>query len=258
MRAARASPDFRAQHAALTLDGRASAERSISESEGEGQQILAEYVESTIGLERDLEHHFVNHLESLEAGLTLISRQETTDVGRIDILAHARDGQTVIIELGAGEARDAAIGQVARDIGWYTRKESHPPRAVFCVDATQTLTPPATACARCKLRRGAKSFPLKPSPRDASSSNAMAGALATRLFGAEARSAARLRRTRRQTRMFEAQPSLRVCLAARALEGSRSAAQAAKVKRRRRPGRGIAGEADAHAPFDTSAGRTPS
>ena len=165
MRAARASPDFRAQHAALTLDGRASAERSISESKGEGQQILAEYVESTIGLERDLEHHFVNHLESLEAGLTLISRQETTDVGRIDILAHARDGQTVIIELGAGEARDAAIGQVARDIGWYTRKESHPPRAVLCVDATQTLTPPATACARCKLRRGAKSFPLHPFPR---------------------------------------------------------------------------------------------
>ena len=44
--------------------------------------------------------------------------------------------------------------------------------------------------------------------------NAMAGALATRLFGAEERRAARLRRTRRQTRMFEAQPSLRVCLAA--------------------------------------------
>ena len=85
--------------------------------------------------------------------------------------------------------------------------------------------------------------------------NAMAGALATRLFGAEARSAARLRRTRRQTRMFEAQPSLRVCLAARALEGSRSAAQAAKVKRRRRPGHGIAGARDQHAPFDTS-GRT--
>ena len=43
-------------------------------------------------------------------------------------------------------------------------------------------------------------------------------------FGAEERRAARLRRTRRQTRMFEAQPSLRVCLAARAPEGSRSAA----------------------------------
>ena len=44
--------------------------------------------------------------------------------------------------------------------------------------------------------------------------NAMAGALATRLFGAEERRAARLRRTRRQTRMFEPQASLRVCLAA--------------------------------------------
>ena len=50
--------------------------------------------------------------------------------------------------------------------------------------------------------------------RDRFPGNAMAGALATRLFGAEERRAARLRRTRRQTRMFEAQPSLRVCLAA--------------------------------------------
>ena len=75
----------------------------------------------------------------------------------------------------------------------------------------------ATPCAWTVLMRRALA-------NDDLSGNAMAGALATRLFGAEARRAARLRRTRRQTRMFEAQPSLRVCLAARAPQGSRSAA----------------------------------
>ena len=69
-------------------------------------------------------------MNSLEPGLGLVARQETTDVGRIDILARARDGQTVIVELKVGEGRDAAIGQVARYVGWYTRKEGRPPRAI--------------------------------------------------------------------------------------------------------------------------------
>src|SRR5712692_2832301 len=126
----RAIPDFRAQQAVFTLDPSTSAEQSFSGNVSEGQQVLTEYVESTISLERDLEDHLVNHLESLEAGLTLLSRQETTDVGRIDILARARDGQTVVIEVKVGEARDSAIGQVARYVGWYTRKEGRPPRAI--------------------------------------------------------------------------------------------------------------------------------
>jgi hypothetical protein len=127
----RASPDFHARQAIFVLDASTSADEPCFEEVGEGQQVLAEYVESTISLERDLEDHLVSHLESLEQGLTLLARQETIGVGRIDILARAHDGQTVIIELKVGDARDSAIAQVAKYIGWYLRAETRPPRAIL-------------------------------------------------------------------------------------------------------------------------------
>ncbi len=127
----RASPDFRAKQVVFTLNGSLPEQEAGSEEAIEGQQILSEYVESTISLERDLEDHLVDHLESLEPGLILVARQETIEVGRIDILARASDGQTVIIELKAGEARDSAIGQIARYIGWYSRSEPRLPRAIL-------------------------------------------------------------------------------------------------------------------------------
>ena len=70
-------------------------------------QDLTEYVESSLTLERDLEDQIVGHLDILESGLKLVSRQETSDVGRLDLLARDSGGRTVIIELKAGEAKDA-------------------------------------------------------------------------------------------------------------------------------------------------------
>jgi hypothetical protein len=125
----RVSPKFDARVAVFTLDESLAHFDHAQPGTTEGQEVLAEYVESTISLERDLEDHLVANLGSLEAGLTLGARQETTDVGRVDIIARAGDGQRVIIELKAGEARDAAIGQIARYIGWYTRSDGKPPRA---------------------------------------------------------------------------------------------------------------------------------
>jgi hypothetical protein len=125
----RASPNFTARHAVFTVDPSVAEAVTAQDDLVEGQQVLSEYVESTISLERDLEDHLVRDLESLEPGLTLVARQETTDVGRIDILARGRGGDTVIIELKAGEARDSAIGQIARYIGWYARQDGRAPRA---------------------------------------------------------------------------------------------------------------------------------
>ncbi|MGQ0801918.1 MAG: endonuclease NucS domain-containing protein [Pseudomarimonas sp.] len=127
----RASPDFKAMHAIFTLDAALEDSASEGDDTSEGQQILSEYVESTISLERDLEDHLANHLEALEPGLVLVGRQETTPVGRIDLLARSSTGQTVVIELKAGEARDAAIGQIARYIGWYAQAEGKGPRAIL-------------------------------------------------------------------------------------------------------------------------------
>jgi RecB family endonuclease NucS len=61
----------------------------------------------------------------------LISRQESCDVGRLDLLARDSDGRTVITELKAGEAKDSSIGQIARYMGWYARQDGKSPRAIL-------------------------------------------------------------------------------------------------------------------------------
>jgi len=131
----RASPDFRNRLAVFTLNG--SVEGQIEEA-GESEAVsesLTNYVESGLSLERDMEDHLVNNLDTLEPGLTLVSRQETVEIGRLDILAKDKDGRLVIIELKAGEAKDAAIGQIARYIGWFRRNEPVPPRAILVAGA---------------------------------------------------------------------------------------------------------------------------
>lgn len=125
------SLDFRGRVATFRLDTAVEAMEAESEELAEAQGILSGFVESSISLERDLEDHLVAHLERLEAGLSLIARQAVTEVGRVDILARSRSGETVIIELKVGDARDSAIGQVARYIGWYARVESKAPRAIL-------------------------------------------------------------------------------------------------------------------------------
>ena len=131
----KASLDFRGRVATFRLDPTVAEPESVSEELVEAQGLLSGFVESSISLERDLEDHLVAHLDLLEPGLKLITRQATTDVGRVDILARSAEGDTVIIELKVGEARDSAIGQIARYIGWYARSESKTPRAILVAGA---------------------------------------------------------------------------------------------------------------------------
>lgn len=128
----RATPNFKANRAVFTLDASLeTGELAAAVVDESTPQVLAEYVESSLSLERDLEDQIVNHLNVLEPGLTLISRQESSDVGRLDLLARDAEGCMVIIELKAGEAKDSSIGQIARYIGWYAQKEGRPPRAIL-------------------------------------------------------------------------------------------------------------------------------
>lgn len=90
-----------------------------------------ELIEASIGLERDIEDHLVNNLESIEAGLEFVSRQFITDIGRIDILARDRDGNRVVIELKVGDAKDSSLGQIARYLGWFSKIDSKQPRGIL-------------------------------------------------------------------------------------------------------------------------------
>ncbi|MDH5858813.1 endonuclease NucS domain-containing protein [Lampropedia aestuarii] len=128
----RAKPNFKANLAVFTLDASLEAGALAAELiEESPPQELTEYVESSLSLERDLEDQIVSHLDVLEPGLTLISRQESSDIGRLDLLARDAMGRTVIIELKVNEAKDSSIGQIARYIGWYAQKEGKQPRAIL-------------------------------------------------------------------------------------------------------------------------------
>ncbi|MGH7411711.1 MAG: endonuclease NucS domain-containing protein, partial [Candidatus Methylomirabilis sp.] len=93
-------------------------------TEDEEQLTEGEYYEASISLERDLETYLSQHLSSLEPGLILAERQVKTDVGFIDILAKDKAGNVVVIEIKVGEAKDSAIGQVGRYLGWAAKHKA--------------------------------------------------------------------------------------------------------------------------------------
>jgi endonuclease len=85
--------------------------------------------EATISLERDMEASLVTGLQQLETGLVLYSKDgvrgqqlDTGVVGRLDLLAAAKDGSLVVIELKVGRADDRAIAQTMRYMGWVQRE----------------------------------------------------------------------------------------------------------------------------------------
>jgi endonuclease len=82
------------------------------------EHVEEEYHEASISMERDLEEYLSKNFGNLLPGLSLVERQSKTDVGFIDILAKEKDGNFVVIELKIGEAKDAAVGQVTRYMGW--------------------------------------------------------------------------------------------------------------------------------------------
>ena len=73
----------------------------------------------------------VDRIQEICHNLALVGRQFNTDVGRIDILAQDTAGTRVVIEIKVGEAKDSAIGQVARYLGWFARTEGNAPRGIL-------------------------------------------------------------------------------------------------------------------------------
>ncbi|MBV5300577.1 MAG: DUF1016 family protein [Methylococcales bacterium] len=90
-----------------------------------------ELEETTVSLERDIEDHLVHHIAQIEKGLKFTARQVKTDIGRIDLLAEDKNGTRVVIELKVGEAKDSAIGQIARYMGWYKKSDGKSVRGIL-------------------------------------------------------------------------------------------------------------------------------
>ena len=92
----------------------------------EAEVVSAEQaVEASISLERDIEDQLVHRLDALEKGLKFVGRQVSCDVGRVDIVGRGADGATVLVELKVGEAKDSAIGQIARYMGWHKQHQGN-------------------------------------------------------------------------------------------------------------------------------------
>jgi len=85
------------------------------ETESEAQ----ETIDVSLTLERDLHSYFAMRVNEIEPGLALIENgvEHQTDAGRIDLLAKDEAGNTVVIELKAGKAKDNALGQLLGYMG---------------------------------------------------------------------------------------------------------------------------------------------
>lgn len=97
----------------LTLDPISVAENEDADTEAE------EAVEASISLERDLHAYLACRLHEVEHGLELVPGgiEYQTPAGRIDLLARDAAGVLVVVELKAGKAKDAALGQLLGYMG---------------------------------------------------------------------------------------------------------------------------------------------
>lgn len=104
-------------------------------------------LETTFGLERDLQHALRSNIEQLEPGLKIADEgkeQTIAEVGRIDITAQDHEGTTVVIELKAGTADREVIGQVLSYMGGLSDTK----KAIRGILIAGDFTSRATAAAR--------------------------------------------------------------------------------------------------------------
>ena len=86
-----------------------------------------------VGLERDLQKALRREIEQLEPGLTIIDEgvERYVPSGYIDITARDRNGNTVVIELKAGTADRAAVGQILSYMGDVAEEDSSAVRGLL-------------------------------------------------------------------------------------------------------------------------------
>jgi hypothetical protein len=107
---------------------------------------VADAIEATFGLEKDLQMALRRNIQQLEPALTIVDgdREQTVASGRVDITARDEDGTIVAIELKTASADRDAIGQILSYIGDLMETEEH----VRGILVAREFTPRAIAAAR--------------------------------------------------------------------------------------------------------------
>lgn len=88
-------------------------------SEVEIEESISESIDTQISLEKDLQNYLAQRVHEMENDLCIIENgvEYVTKAGRVDLLVKDGQGFTVVIELKAGKAKDAALGQILGYIG---------------------------------------------------------------------------------------------------------------------------------------------
>ncbi len=109
---------------------------------------IAHAVETTFGLESDLQKTLRINIQQLENGLEITDggKEQAIRSGRIDITARDRTGTTVVIELKAGDADKNAVGQILAYMGELDAKNAKKPIRGILV--AEDFRPSALAAAR--------------------------------------------------------------------------------------------------------------
>jgi RecB family endonuclease NucS len=116
--------DERKGRIGLELPVEDSTAHPLEEPEDAIEQQEEEEERNHLSLERDLEEQLVRNLDQVEPELRLfdedgkVGRQLRSDTGIIDVLAVAKTGDLVVIELKAGRAPDRALAQLLDYMEW--------------------------------------------------------------------------------------------------------------------------------------------
>lgn len=117
--------------------------RQLSESQIEGVERLE--------IENGIEDFYASRVSMLEPGLRLVpnGRQYSTPIGQIDLLCQASNGDYVVVEIKAAEAKDAVFGQIlsGTSAGCAATAGKRP----FAASSSRrdSLKPPATRASAC-------------------------------------------------------------------------------------------------------------
>jgi endonuclease len=141
------------------LSGEAFAPSSSESIEAE----VEDSIEASVSLERDLHAYLATRVNEIESGLTLVENgvECQTDAGRIDLLARDANKHLVVVELKAGEAKDAALGQLLGYIGCLSANESNVRGILVASAFNSRVVFAARALSNVKLVRYELSFNLE-------------------------------------------------------------------------------------------------